>query len=162
MLGLDHVVLQVSIEAVLVELIEIGRVQDRHIDIAGMEEVVDQYIFAIAAKFVEWPHLIGRAQAAVKGVKAFDPALPVLVFPILGVGVPKMHMTVDNEDVVSIMTVHLPLLRWRGAWRARRDRKRHWPPTRREQYGRRGNTLRAARPALACRRDRQSIGRLGR
>src|SRR5215467_1227402 len=138
MLGLDNVVLQVGVEAVLVELIEIGRVQDRHIDIAGTEQVVDQYLFAIAAKFVERPHLLGRAQTAVKGVKTFDPALPVLVFPILGVGVPKMHVTVDNEDVMSIMTVHLPLLRWRSAWQARRDRKRHWPPTRRERCGRRG------------------------
>src|SRR6516162_4296217 len=132
MLGLDDAVLEVSIEAVLVELVEIGRVQDRHVDIAAAEQVVDQNLFAIAAKFIERPHLIGRVQAAVKGVKAFDPALPVPGFPILGVGVPKMHVTVDNEDVVSIMTVHLPLLRWRGAWRARRGKKRHWPPAKRE------------------------------
>src|SRR5215831_16439370 len=109
MLGLDDVVLQVSIEAVLVELVEVGRVQDRHVDIAGAEKVVDQYLFAIAAKFVERPDLLGRAQAAVKGVKAFDPALSVLVFPILGVGVPEMHVTVDNKDVLSIMLVHVSL-----------------------------------------------------
>src|SRR5215472_9904325 len=159
MLGLDDVVLQVSIEAVLVELVEVGRVQDRHVDIAGAEQVVDQYLFAIAAKFVERPDLLGRAQAAVKSVKAFDPTLAVLVFPVLWVGVPEMHVTVDNEDVVPIMTVHLPLLRLRGAWQARRDRKRHWPPARRERCGRRGNKLRAARPAAAGRQDRQSIER---
>ena len=51
MLGLDDVVLQVSVEAVFIEFIKIGRVQDRHVDIAGAKQVVDQNLFTIAAKF---------------------------------------------------------------------------------------------------------------
>src|SRR6516162_524222 len=94
-------------EAVLVELIGVGRVKDRHIDIAGAEQIVDQHLFAIAAEFVERPHLLRRAEAAVKGVKALDPALPVLVSPILGVGVPEMHMAVDHKDVVPVTSVHV-------------------------------------------------------
>src|SRR6516165_11245151 len=110
MLGLDDVVLQVSVEAVFIEFIKIGRVQDRHVDIAGAKQVVDQNLFTIAAKFFERPYLLGRAQAAVKGVKAFDPALPVLVLPILGIGIPEMHMAVDYKNVLPVMSVHAFLL----------------------------------------------------
>src|SRR6516225_10023623 len=169
MLGLDNVVLQVSVEAVLVELIEIGRVEDRHVDIAGAEQVVDQHLFAIAAKFVERPHLLGRAQAAVKGVKAFDPALPVLVFPILGVGVPEMHVAIDDKDVVSVMFVHVSLLYWRalklrqhrGAARsAKHDRMSHWPRAPRARCGWPRNGLAADPRKAACFRGRRSAVQL--
>src|SRR5215831_8512057 len=89
MLGLDDVVLEVRIEAVFVELIKVGRIEDCHIDITGAEQIIDQNLFAISAEFVQWPHLFGWAQRAVKRVEAFDPALPVFAFPILGAGVPK-------------------------------------------------------------------------
>src|ERR1700730_7712816 len=114
MLGLDDVVLDVRVEAVVVELIKIGRVEDRHVDVAGAEQVVDQHLFAISAKLFEGPHLLRRAEAAVKGVKAFDPALPVFVFPILGVGVPEMHVAIDDKDVVPVMLVHAFLLYFAG------------------------------------------------
>jgi hypothetical protein len=44
-----------------------------------------------------------------KGVEAFDPALAVFVFPILGVGVPEMHVAVDHKDAVPVMLVHASL-----------------------------------------------------
>src|SRR5215467_8737116 len=110
MLGFDDVVLEVRVEAVLVELIEVGRVENGHVDIAVSEQIFDQSRFAVLAKFLERPHRVGWAESAVIGVKAFDPAFPVFVLPILGVGVPKMHMAVDDKDVLSIMLVHASLL----------------------------------------------------
>src|SRR5262249_31104456 len=110
MLGFDDVVLDVGIEAVFIELIKVRRIEDRHIDVAGAEQIVDQHLFAILAEFVQWPHLFRRAERAVKRVEAFDPALSMLVFPILGVGVPKMHVAVYYKDLLSIMFVHASLL----------------------------------------------------
>src|SRR6516165_2174113 len=89
MFGLDDVVLQVSVESALVELIEIGRIEDRHVDIAGAEQVVDQHLFAVPAKFVERPHLLGRAQAAVKGGKHLIQLSPCLFFQFSGLASQK-------------------------------------------------------------------------
>ena len=47
MLGFDNVVLGVRVEAVLVELIEVGRVENRHVDIAVTEQVIDERLFAV-------------------------------------------------------------------------------------------------------------------
>src|SRR5260370_37047293 len=95
------------IEAVFVELIKVSRVEDGHIDVAGAEQVIDQRLVAIAAKFLEGPHCLGRTEGAVISEKAPDPALPVFIFPVFGVGIPAMHMAVDHEDVATLIMVHL-------------------------------------------------------
>src|SRR5207245_1064506 len=112
----------------------------------------DKHPFAISTKRIERPYLLRWAKAAVKGVKAFDPALPVLVSPILGVGVPEMHVAVDHKEVVPVMIVHVflpgrraPMVqRHRGNARStRHDRMNHWPPARRARYEQLRNGLAA-------------------
>src|SRR6516164_1466543 len=170
MLGLDDVVLDVRIETVLVELVKIGRVEDGHVDVAGAEQIVDEHLFTVSAKLVERPHLLRRAEAAVKSVKAFDPALPILVFPILWVGVPEMHVAVDYKDVMPVMIVHvsLPGLRatmlqqHRGAARSiRHDRMNRWPPVPRAPYGQPRNGLVAGPRRAACLQGRRSAVQRG-
>src|SRR6516162_6450560 len=170
MLGLDDVVLDVRIETVLVELVKIGRVEDGHVDVAGAEQIVDEHLFTVSAKLVERPHLLRWAEAAVKSVKAFDPALPVLVFPIRWVRVPEMHVPVDYKDIMPVMIVHfsLPDLRapmlkqHRGAARSiRHDRMNRWPPVPRAPYGQLRNGLVAGPRRTPCLRGRRSAVRRG-
>jgi hypothetical protein len=71
---------------------------DGHLDVAASEQIVGQCFFIISTKLLERPHLLCRAEAGVKRVKAFDPALPVFVFPVLGIGVPEMHMAVGRQN----------------------------------------------------------------
>jgi hypothetical protein len=43
----------VRVEAVLVELVEVSRVENAHIDVTGTEQIIDQRLFAVSTKFVE-------------------------------------------------------------------------------------------------------------
>src|ERR1700751_1977821 len=99
-------------------------------------------------------------------MKAFDPALTVLVFPILGAGVPEMHVAVDYEDVVSVMFVHVSLprlrapmvLRHRGAGHSiTHGRMNHWPPVPRARCAQPHNGLAAAPQKTACLGGRRSV-----
>src|SRR3984893_5877227 len=170
MLGFDNVVLGVRVEAVVVELIEVGRVENGHVDIAVTEQVIDERLFAVAAEFLERPHGVSRAEGTVISVKAFDPALPVFVSPILGVGVPKMHVPVEFWMCVPVIMVHvsLPYLYSRMVQRHRGDaglvrlgRTNHWPPLQRELCGRPRNRREAAPSRASCLRGRQSRQRRG-
>ena len=39
-------------------------------------------------------------------VETFDPPFAVLVASVLWAGVPKVHMSVDDEDLVSALAIH--------------------------------------------------------
>src|SRR5262249_40575795 len=171
MLGLEDVVLDVRVEAVLVELIEIGRVENGHVDVTGAEQIVDHHLRAVATEFVERPYRLGWAETAVIGIETLGPALSVFVAPVLWIGVPQMGVAVDDEDVLSIMLVHkgpLRLADWisreyrRGAWPAWLVRTNHWPPAKHAPYGRPGSVAPVAPQTASCRRRRRSRGRCRR
>src|SRR5205807_5697099 len=118
--------------------------------------------------FLERPHSVSRAEGTVISVKAFDPALPVFVPPILGVGVPKMHVPVDHKQIVPVIMVHvsLPYLYSRMVERHRGDaglvrlgRTNHWPPLQRELCGQPRNRREAAPSTASCLRRQQSAQR---
>src|SRR5690349_573763 len=143
MLLLYGEVLHVGVEALVVELVQVGRVQDGHIDIALPKQIVHNGLFAIVAELFEWPDCICRTQGAVVGKEALDPALAVVGSPVLRPCVPEVGVTVDDENILAVMPVHSPfpcfVLYPRYAWRAWLGRMRHWLPERRARSVSAGN-----------------------
>src|SRR5215831_5284690 len=125
-LGLEGIVLDMRVEAVLVKLIEIGRVENGHVDVTAAEQIVDHHLLAVATELVERPYRLRRAEAAVIGVETLGPALSVFVAPVLWIGVPQMGVAIDDEDVLSIMIVHKGPLRL-ADWIGREYRRGAWP-----------------------------------
>ena len=101
-------VLRGGVEAVLVPLAQVGRLQDRDVDVALLELLAHQLLFGDLLELLDRLVGLGRSQRLV-GVEALDPALGVLLGtldPVLGRGVPVVHVGVDDEVLLTVLLVH--------------------------------------------------------
>jgi len=99
-----------SVEALLVPLLEVGRLEDGDVHVAVLEDVLHQVFFGVLLEVLDRPVRLGRAEALV-GVEALDPALGVLLspgHPVVGGSVPVVHVPVDDEVLLAVALVHVP------------------------------------------------------
>ena len=96
------------IEAFVVEVLQIGGQEEPDIDVAIFEEVFHKILFAIFAVLLERPDVFLRAEGTVVVVEAPDPALAVLVAPVLRACIPPMHVAVNHKILLAVLFVHHP------------------------------------------------------
>ena len=107
LLGQQRVALG-GVEALLVPLLEVGGLHDPHVDVAGLEQVVNGVLLGVLHVLLQRPPGVLRPEAVV-GVEALDPALGELLgtgHPVVRRGVPVVHVRVDHEVLLAVLLVH--------------------------------------------------------
>src|SRR5205085_9082525 len=95
------------VEALVVEVSQVGREEDRLVDVAVLEEVLHQVFFAVGAVLLKRPDVFLGTQRAVVAVEAPDPALAVLlVAPVFRGRIPPVHVAVNDEILLAVLLVH--------------------------------------------------------
>ena len=82
---------------VVVELAEVGGLEDRVVDVAVVEQVLHQPLAALVEVLLVGPHLGLGGEVAVVVVEAVDELLAVDVALVLRAGVPQRDVGVDDE-----------------------------------------------------------------
>src|SRR5439155_3884062 len=96
-----------GVEALVVEVGQVGREEDRLVDVTVFEEVLHQVLFGVGAVLLEGPDVFLGTQRAVVAVEAPDPALAILlVAPVLRSGIPPVHVAVNDEILLAVLLVH--------------------------------------------------------
>src|SRR5205823_1014426 len=101
-------VLLECVEAVAVPLLQVGRLEDADVDVAVLENVLDEVVLRVLLELLDRPVRLLGPKAHVR-VKALDPTLCVLLLaahPVRRACVPEVEMTVDDEKVVSVVAIH--------------------------------------------------------
>src|ERR1035437_7171112 len=96
-----------GVEALLVPLLQVSRLEDGHVHVPVLEDVLHQVILLASLEVLDRPVRLGRAEPLVS-VEAFDPALGVLLGagdPVVWGSVPVMHMRVDDEVLLAVALV---------------------------------------------------------
>ena len=97
-----------GVEAVGVPLLQVRRLEDADVDVALVEDVLDEVLLGVLLELLDRPVRLGRAEALV-GVEALDPALGVLLLalhPVLRARVPEVDVAVDDEVLLAVVLVH--------------------------------------------------------
>src|SRR6185295_9827365 len=89
------------VEALLEEVQEVRRLEDRDVDVALDEEVLEQVLLAVLLVLLPRPDVLGRREPGVVVVEAGDPALAVVVLLVLRAAVPPVDVPVDDEVLVA-------------------------------------------------------------
>src|SRR3954447_14789338 len=113
---LGHRVLLDGVEALRVPLLQVRRLEDRHVDVALGEDVLLEVVERVLLEVLQRPVRLRRAEALV-GVEALDPALRVLLgarLPVLGARVPEVEMAVEDEVLLAVLLVHMGSSYWTG------------------------------------------------
>jgi len=98
-----------GVEPGRVPLLQVGRLEDRHVDVAVLEDVLHQVLLGVLLEVLDGPMRLRRPEPLV-GVEALDPTLGVLLVtchPVRGARVPVVHMAVDDEVLFSVFLVHV-------------------------------------------------------
>src|ERR1700722_1451252 len=90
-----------GVETVLVEIGQIGRLQDRHIVVAGYEQVIEHRLGVVLLELAEFPLLRRWAEIGMVGIKALDELLAVNVLLVRRASVPEMRMSVDDKNFLT-------------------------------------------------------------
>ena len=101
-----------GVEAFLVPLLQVRRLEDGHVDVAVLEDVLHQVVLGVLLELLDRPVGLLRPQALV-GVEALDPPLGVLLgsrHPVVRGSVPVVHVRVDDEVLLAVLRVHAELL----------------------------------------------------
>src|SRR5207237_4958876 len=96
------------IEAVAVPLLQVGRLEDADVDVAVLEDVLDEVVLRVLLELLDRPVRLLGTKAHIR-VKAFDPALRVLLLAahqVRRARVPEVEMAVDDEETVTVVGVH--------------------------------------------------------
>ena len=99
-----------GVEAVLVPLQQVGRLEDGDVDVPVFEEVLHQVVVGVRLEVLHRPVGVGRRHRLV-AVEALDPALGVLLrpgHPVLLPGVPVVDVAVNDEVALAVLRVHGP------------------------------------------------------
>jgi hypothetical protein len=95
-----------GVETLLVEVGEVGRLEDPDVHVAVVEHVGHQVLLGVLLELVEGPDPFGWAQVPVVVVEALDEALAVLVGLVLRAAVPEVDMAVDDEVPLAVLLIH--------------------------------------------------------
>ena len=98
---LQRIVALGRVEPIDVEVAEIRRLQDRHVDVTLDEKVVVHGLGVVLLELVLGPQLLLGAQARVIVVKAVDELLAVDVLLVCRAAVPKMGVAIDDKDLFA-------------------------------------------------------------
>ena len=93
-------------EALVVELAEVRRLEDRMVDVAVVEEILHQAVAALVQVLLVGPHLGLRRKIAVVVVEAVDELLAVDVALVLRPRVPQGDVGVDDE-VAGVVLLYM-------------------------------------------------------
>jgi hypothetical protein len=96
-------------ETLVVELAELGGLEDRVVHVAIVEKVLHQALAALIEVVLVAPDLGFWGQVPVVVVEAVDELLAVDVALILGPGIPQSDVGVDDEVAVAVLAVHVVL-----------------------------------------------------
>ncbi len=97
-----------GVEAFLIEIRQIGRLQDRHVVVTLDEKIVVHGVRRILVELLLRPHFLRRAQRVVIAVEAVDELLAVHVLLIGRAAIPKVGVAVDDENFLALVgLVHL-------------------------------------------------------
>src|SRR5580704_10307667 len=91
-----------GVEAVLVEISEIGRLQYRHVVVSMDEQVVMHRLGVVFRKFIQSQFLGRRTQIGMVGIEEFDELLAVNILLVGRAAVPKVRMPVDDEYLFTV------------------------------------------------------------
>src|SRR3984957_16941086 len=91
-----------GVEAVLVEISEIGRLQYRHVVVSMHEQVVMHRLGVVFREFIQRPFLGRGTQIGMIGIEAFDELLAVNILLVGRAAVPKMRVPVDDEYLFTV------------------------------------------------------------
>src|SRR5215470_13540397 len=118
----QQAVLLCGVEPVLVEVLEVGRLEDSHVDVPIDEDILHHSFGAVLLEHGGVPDVLGRTQVPVVVVETPDEPGSVLVELVLGAGIPQVQMPVDDEQLLAPISlehgVPLPGKRSPAAWRA--------------------------------------------
>jgi hypothetical protein len=123
----DVGVLLGGVEALLVEVAQVGRLEDRDVHRARLEEVVHEVVLAVALELLQRPHVLLGTEVAVVVVEAVDEPLAVLVGLVLRTGVPEVDVAVDHEVAVAVALEHGASSAFGTSRRPPRGPGRRWP-----------------------------------
>ena len=97
-----------GVEAVGVPLLQVGRLEHADVDVALLEDVLDEVLLGVLLELLDRPVRLGRAEPLV-GVEALDPALGVLLLalhPVRRARVPEVDVAVHHEVLLAVVLVH--------------------------------------------------------
>src|SRR5215216_990097 len=106
---LQNRVLLSGVEAVGEEFGQVGRLEDRNVHVARLEEVVHHVLFGVLVVLLLRPDPFLGAQVLVVVVEAVDESLPVLV-AVLGAGIPVVDVPIHHEILLAVFLVQSALL----------------------------------------------------
>ena len=101
-------VLRRGVEALGVPGLQVGRLEDRDVDVPVLEDVLHQALFGVLLEPLDRPVGLGRPQRLV-GVEAVDPPLGevlLALLPVLRTRVPVVHVAVHHEVLLAVLLVH--------------------------------------------------------
>src|SRR5215813_13496829 len=119
---LQQAVLLCGVEPVLVEVLEVGRLEDSHVDVPVDEDILHHSFGAVLLEHGGVPDVLSRTQVPVVVVETPDEPGSVLVELILRAGIPQVHVPVDDEQLLAPISlehgVPFPGKKSPAAWRA--------------------------------------------
>ena len=98
----DDGVLLGGVEALDIELLEVGRLDDRHVHRPIDEEVSDHRLRVVLLELLLGPDLLLGAERAVVGIEAVDELLAVDVALVGRRGIPEVGVPVDDEQLFPV------------------------------------------------------------
>src|SRR5215217_4151782 len=102
-------VLRSGVEAVGEEFGQVGRLEDRHVHISRLEEVVHHVLFRVLVVLLLRPYPFLRAQVLVVVVEAVDEPHAVLV-AVLRACIPVVDVPIHHEVLLAVFFVQSVLL----------------------------------------------------
>src|SRR3989475_231538 len=90
-------------ESLVIEVIQGLRLENRHVDVAFPEDIVERFLLVVVGIGVPVPHVFLRVQGFRVVIEAIDPTLgEVGPQPILLRRVPNVEVVVDDEQVLLL------------------------------------------------------------
>ena len=108
LLGEDRVALR-GVETFPVPLRQVGRLEDRHIDVTLHEQVIHHHLGVVLLELLVGPMALGRPEPVV-GVEAVDEPLGVDLLaldPVVRRSVPMMDVPVHDVIPLTVALIHL-------------------------------------------------------
>src|SRR5215471_19384051 len=98
---LEYAVLLRGVEAVLVEILEVRRLKDAHVDVPVDEDVLHHPLGTVLLEERCLPDVLGRTQIPMVVVETADKPGTILVDLVRGARIPQMHMPVNDEQFLA-------------------------------------------------------------
>src|SRR5215470_12588789 len=130
----QQAVLLGGVEPVLVEILEVRRLEDSHVDVPFDEDILHHSFGTVLLEQGCFPDVLSRTQVPVVVVETADEPGPVLVELVLRARIPQVQVPVDDEQFLAPISlehgVPLPGERSPAAWRAPTRQGQLWPTVR--------------------------------